>query len=280
MKIKICGLRRPEDIAYANEVKPDYVGFILTAGFRRSITKETARELKSKLAPEITAVGVFVNEPVEHVVEFLDEGIIDVAQLHGDESEEDVVYVKAATGKPVIKVVRFVKQEDEKTVKSSDTQVGDAEVAKTVKSSDVQAGNQEVARTVKSSDVQAGNQEAAKTVKSSDARVENQENAKLINRYAVEAWLDSAADYLLFDSGTGTGKTFDWSVLAEVLANYGGTLPKEFILAGGISTENIGEAYEQVRPYAVDLSSSVETEGVKDLEKMKLAVSAVRKYHG
>lgn len=248
MKIKICGLRRPEDVAYANEVKPDYVGFILTAGFRRSITKETARELKSKLAPGITAVGVFVNEPVEHVVEFLDEGIIDVAQLHGDESEEDVVYVKAATGKPVIKVVRFVKQEDEKTVKSSDTQVGDAEVTKTVKSSDVQAGKQEA--------------------------------AKLMNRYAVEAWLDSAADYLLFDSGTGTGKTFDWSVLAEVLANYGGTLPKEFILAGGISTENIGEAYEQVQPYAVDLSSSVETEGVKDFEKMKLAVSAVRKYHG
>ncbi|MCR5461074.1 MAG: phosphoribosylanthranilate isomerase [Acetatifactor sp.] len=245
MKIKICGLRRPEDVAYANEVKPDYVGFILTAGFRRSITKEIARELRNELAPGITAVGVFVNEPVEHVVQFLEEGIIDVAQLHGQESEEDIVYVKAATGKPVIKVVRFIKQEDGKVVKSSDVQVGDAEVAKTVKSSDIQAGNQE--------------------------------NAKLINRYAVEAWLDSAADYLLFDSGTGTGKTFDWSVLAEVLADYGGTLPKEFFLAGGISTENIGEAYEQVRPYAVDLSSSVETEGVKNLEKMKLAVSAARK---
>lgn len=248
MKIKICGLRRPEDIAYANEVKPDYVGFILTAGFRRSITKETARELKSKLAPGITAVGVFVNEPVEHVVEFLDEGIIDVAQLHGDESEEDVVYVKAATGKPVIKVVRFVKQEDEKTVKSSDTQVGDAEVTKTVKSSDVQAGKQEA--------------------------------AKLMNRYAVEAWLDSAADYLLFDSGTGTGKTFDWNVLTDALADYGGKLPKEFFLAGGISAENVGEAYETVQPYAVDLSSSVETEGVKDLNKMRLAVSAIKKYHG
>ena len=219
-------------MAYANEVKPDYVGFILTAGFRRSITKETARELKSKLAPGITAVGVFVNEPVEHVVEFLDEGIIDVAQLHGDESEEDVVYVKAATGKPVIKVVRFIKQEDGKVVKSSD--------------------------------VQAGNQEAA----------------KLMNRYAVEAWLDSAADYLLFDSGTGTGKTFDWNVLTDALADYGGKLPKEFFLAGGISAENVGEAYETVQPYAVDLSSSVETEGVKDLDKMRLAVSAVRKYHG
>ena len=206
MKIKICGLRRPEDASYANEVKPDYVGFILTPGFRRSITKDTAKELKAMLDPGIKAVGVFVNEAAENVAEFLEEGIIDVAQLHGEESEEDIVYVKAVTGKPVIKVI------------------------------------------------------------------------KAANRYAMEAWLDSAADYLLFDSGTGTGKTFDWSVLTEVLADYGGTLPKEFFLAGGISAENIDEAFEQVHPYAVDLSSSVETDGVKDLQKMKLAVSMARKY--
>ena len=206
MKIKICGLRRPEDASYANEVKPDYIGFILTPGFRRSITKDTAKELKAMLDPEIKAVGVFVNETAENVAEFLEEGIIDVAQLHGEESEEDIVYVKAVTGKPVIKVI------------------------------------------------------------------------KAANRYAMEAWLDSAADYLLFDSGTGTGKTFDWSVLTEVLADYGGTLPKEFFLAGGISAENIDEAFEQVHPYAVDLSSSVETDGVKDLQKMKLAVSMARKY--
>lgn len=206
MKIKICGMRRPEDISYANEVKPDYVGFILTPGFRRSITKETAKELKSKLASSITAVGVFVNEPPEKIVEYLEEGIIDIAQLHGQESEEDIVYLKAMTGKKVIKVV------------------------------------------------------------------------KAENRYAVEAWLDSAADYLLFDSGTGSGKTFDWSVLLEVLRDYGGSLPKEFFLAGGISAENIGMAYETVHPYAVDLSSSVETDGWKDFEKMRLAVSNAKNY--
>ena len=110
MKIKICGMRRPEDISYANEVKPDYVGFILTPGFRRSITKETAKELKSKLASSITAVGVFVNEPPEKIVEYLEEGIIDVAQLHGQESEEDIVYLKAMTGKKVIKVVKAEKR--------------------------------------------------------------------------------------------------------------------------------------------------------------------------
>lgn len=223
MKIKICGLRRPEDVSYANEVKPDYVGFILTPGFRRSIAKETAKELKKALDPGIRAVGVFVNEPAERVAEFLEEEIIDLAQLHGQESEEDIVYLKAVTGKPVIKVVR----------------AGELTVA--------EAPDPETERTLR--------------------------------RYAVEAWLDSAADYLLFDSGTGTGKTFDWSVLAEVLAEHGGSLPKEFFLAGGISSENIGEAYEALHPYAVDLSSSVETDGAKDLEKMSLAVSAARKYH-
>ena len=207
MKIKICGLRRPEDVKYANEVKPDYIGFILSEGFRRSIPLETAKRLKNQLDPSIMAVGVFVNESPEYVAKCLEDGIIDVAQLHGHESEEDVLYVKAKTGKPVIKVV------------------------------------------------------------------------KVVDRYIVEAWLDSSADYLLFDSGTGTGKTFDWSVLQEVLRDFGGSLPKEFFLAGGITAELIDQAHENIRPFAVDVSSGVETDGVKDLEKMKLAVSAVRKYH-
>ena len=60
-KIKICGLRRDEDIAYVNELKPDYIGFILTSGFRRSIDFDTAKHLKSLLSPNITAVGVFVH---------------------------------------------------------------------------------------------------------------------------------------------------------------------------------------------------------------------------
>ena len=206
MKIKICGLRRPEDVNYANEVKPDFVGFILSEGFRRSIKLETAMKLKSKLDPGIKAVGVFVNESPEYVAKCLEDGIIDAAQLHGHESEEDILYVKAKTGKPVIKVV------------------------------------------------------------------------KVEDRYVVEAWLDSAADYLLFDSGTGTGKTFDWTVLTEVLADYGGSLPKEFFLAGGITSEILDQAHEQIHPFAVDISSGVETDGVKDLEKMKLAVSMARKY--
>lgn len=197
MKIKICGMRRPEDIEYANQIKPDYVGFILTPGFRRSISPELAGELRARLDPGIKAVGVFVDELPERVIALLEEGVIDMAQLHGQESEEDIVYIKAVTGKPVIKTV------------------------------------------------------------------------KALDRYVVEAWLDTAADYLLFDSGTGTGKTFDWEILGDV--------QRDFFLAGGIGHENLALAAELVHPYGVDLSSAVETEGVKDPEKMRLVVEAAHK---
>ncbi len=196
MKIKICGLRREEDVDYANQVMPDYVGFILAEGFRRQISREQARSLKQRLSDKIQAVGVFVNNPIEEVISYLEEGIIDMAQLHGEETEEDIQYIQAVTAKPVIKAV------------------------------------------------------------------------KAQNQYIVEAWLDSSADYLLFDSGTGTGKSFDWSLLADV--------NREYFLAGGLNPGNIEEAMKQLSPYSIDISSGVEIEGVKDLEKMQAAVNVVR----
>ena len=60
-RIKICGLRTPADIAAANESRPDYIGFILSPGYRRSITKEQALALRTQLDPGIVPVGVFVN---------------------------------------------------------------------------------------------------------------------------------------------------------------------------------------------------------------------------
>ena len=80
----------------------------------------------------------------------------------------------------------------------------------------------------------------------------------------------SIADLILLDSGAGgTGKTFDWS-LAE-------SLERDYILAGGLNPGNVGEAVKRLKPFAVDVSSGVETEGIKDLEKMKAFASEVRK---
>ena len=88
-RIKICGLTRLEDIDAVNELKPEYVGFVF-AKSRRQITKEHAVTLRRYLDPEIQAVGVFVNELPAIVAGYLEEGVIDLAQLHGNESE--VIY--------------------------------------------------------------------------------------------------------------------------------------------------------------------------------------------
>ena len=87
MKVKMCGLYRPEDIDYANEVQPDYVGFVFYPKSHRVVTKEQAAEYRKKLSPGIRTVGVFVNEDPKTIIELLEEGILDVAQLHGDETD-------------------------------------------------------------------------------------------------------------------------------------------------------------------------------------------------
>lgn len=87
-KIKICGLRRQQDVDYVNRWKPDFVGFILADGFRRQILPEQAAKLADRLDPQIQRVGVFVNQPAEWVAGLLAQGILDWAQLHGEEDTE------------------------------------------------------------------------------------------------------------------------------------------------------------------------------------------------
>lgn len=69
-------------------------------------------ELRKRLLPEIKTVGVFVNEKPEIVAEYLNDGIIDIAQLHGTEPEEDILFIKKMTGRPVIKAVSVETQSD------------------------------------------------------------------------------------------------------------------------------------------------------------------------
>jgi phosphoribosylanthranilate isomerase len=203
MKVKICGLSRTEDISYVNEVKPDYIGFVLVHS-RRQVSVEQAEKLRKLLAPGIEAVGVFVNSPVEVILSLMDAGVIDIAQLHGEETEDDIRRIKEESGKPVIKAVRVRESGD------------------------------------------------------------------------VESWQETSADYLLFDSGSGSGEIFDWTLLQ-------GNIRKPFFLAGGLHAGNLTEACAGLRlngitPYGVDVSSGVETAGKKDKEKIKAFMKVVR-YH-
>ncbi len=199
MKIKLCGMFRDCDIDYANEAKPDYVGFIL--GFpksHRNIDAETARQLRSRLDTGIKAVGVFVNSPETTCAEYANCGIIDVIQLHGDEDADFIRRLRELTGAPIIKAAKIRTPED-------------------------------------------------------------------IGR--VQAL---GADYVLLDNGTGTGEMFDHSLLD------GAEIRQPFFLAGGLTPENLRQAAESVRPYCVDLSSGVETDRLKDREKMLEAVRVIR----
>ncbi|MGN0611911.1 MAG: phosphoribosylanthranilate isomerase [Ruminiclostridium sp.] len=197
-KIKLCGLSRKCDIEWANELHPEYIGFVFAPKSRRYVSVDTAAELKAMLSEDIKAVGVFVNSPIESVAYILSRGIIDIAQLHGSEDEEYISQLSKLTDKPIIKAF---------SINSA---------------ADVSTAN------------------------------------------------NSSADMVLLDSGQGgTGTNFDWKLL--------GNINRPYFLAGGLCCENISQAITALDPYAVDVSSGIETNGCKDKNKMAAFVAAVRK---
>ena len=106
VKVKICGLRRAEDIAMVNEFHPDFVGFVF-ADSKRKVDSKTAKLLRKELRRDIPAVGVFVNEDVEIIRSLCIQEIIQMVQLHGDEDEEYMKELKNQLPEiPVIKAVR------------------------------------------------------------------------------------------------------------------------------------------------------------------------------
>lgn len=83
----------------------------------------------------------------------------------------------------------------------------------------------------------------------------------------VKAAAESLADYVLLDSGAGTGETFDWSLINNI--------KRDYFLAGGLTPENVTEAIKTLHPFGVDASSSLEKDGYKDKDKMEAFVKAV-----
>ena len=202
MKIKMCGLRRPDDIIYANECLPDYIGFVF-AESRRKVSGEEAKNLGAQLDPFIKKVGVFVNEPVRSLIAISEQAGLDIIQLHGDEGEDYIKEVKHETGKELWKAVRV--------------------------------------RTVK--DIQEAQRLPAD---------------KLL--------LDSFSE----ESYGGTGKVMDFAVLDQA------DIRQPYFIAGGLTVENLPEILKKAEPYGIDISSGIETEGVKDREKMLKVIQCVR----
>lgn len=201
-KIKICGLRREEDIDYVNEVNADFAGFILSPRFWRYVEPSNVKRWRSKLTGITKVVGVMVDEDVSYAAELINDGTIDIVQLHGNETEDYIKRLRTLTDNKAIITKVFI-------VKSSE----DIELAK-----------------------------------------------------------GSSADYVLLDSGTGTGETFDWQLIRDI--------GREFFLAGGLNPDNVSEAVMKYNPFAVDVSSGVETDKIKDVNKIKLFVNNARSVGG
>ena len=117
-KVKLCGLRREEDILAANRYGPDWIGFVF-AKSKRQVSKEKAAELKQLLSPKILAVGVFVDAPVTEMVSLYEAGIIDVIQLHGGEGPQVVEEIQARCSAPIIQAVSVRGKEDVEKALSS-----------------------------------------------------------------------------------------------------------------------------------------------------------------
>ena len=101
-KIKICGLRRPEDIEAVNKYLPEYVGFVFYKKSKRYVTEEQAEKLRELLDEKISSAGVFVNADKAEILRLMRKGIISVAQLHGNESEDYIRELKEELQKPGI----------------------------------------------------------------------------------------------------------------------------------------------------------------------------------
>ena len=86
-----------------------------------------------------------------------------------------------------------------------------------------------------------------------------------------EAQVTSQADYLLFDAPVaGSGQTFDWDLLKDQ------KIQQDFFIAGGLTVDNVRQARETFQPYALDVSSGVETDGHKDIEKIKAFIEGAK----
>lgn len=119
-RIKICGLSRLEDISYINEAKPDYCGFVIDVPkSRRNVSISQVRTFTENLSRQIIPVGVFVNKELKQVAELLNEGVIGIAQLHGQEDEDYIKKLKGMTDRPVMKAFSIRDRKDLETAAGS-----------------------------------------------------------------------------------------------------------------------------------------------------------------
>ncbi|MFC2661581.1 MAG: indole-3-glycerol phosphate synthase TrpC [Eubacterium sp.] len=243
-RLKICGMRRPQDIEYANQTRPDYIGFIFDPSRKRYIAPENAASLKDELDPGIQAAGVFVNAEIGDIVNIAKAGTIDLIQLHGQESPEYIEKLREA-----LKHADNAVSEDDSDSSGNEANGNEADGTK--------------------ADGTKAETDASSRRGISDIPIIKA--FKITSEADLKAAEESPADLILLDNGAGTGQPFDWTLLSGFKG-----FRRPFILAGGLGPDNAGAAIRKFHPFAIDASSSLETDSVKDLEKMQALCNAVR----
>lgn len=215
-RVKICGISDPATAQVAAMAGADYIGVVFYPGSHRYIEPEQAREIADSVRTgsngQPLVVGLFVNEPIEFVLDVREQAALDVVQLSGDESPEYIAGI-ASHDIPFIATVRAGGIPEEHTRRRFREIIG-------------------------------------------------------LDPYAVH--LDTHVPGMW----GGSGVVGDWDLARDLAKEY------RLFLAGGLDPDNVTNAVREVRPYVVDVSSGVETDKIKDHEKIRAFIAAARGTEG
>ena len=201
VRVKICGITRPEDAIAAAAAGADAIGLVFYAASPRHVTPEKADAIIRALPPFVTTVGLFVNAESDYIQDVINSVPLDLLQFHGQETAAEC----ARYHKPYIKAIAMREGDDPGIIEA------DFHEAKGI---------------------------------------------------LLDTYHETRAG--------GTGESFDWTRVPRNMK-----LP--IILAGGLHPGNVADAVRQVRPYAVDVSSGVESaKGIKDASKIAAFIAAAK----
>lgn len=254
-KVKMCGISKVETIPAVVEAKPDYMGLVF-ASSKRQVTVDQAKTLVEELHKQYG--NLYSRDEVQCSNDVVQDGAVIGAVQEGTATGDahEGILTSTENASPTL-----IHQEAIKTVGVfvNETLENLVTIATDANLDAVQLHGDE--------------DEAFIKALKEKTDVEVWKAVQIRSSTDAEAWIDSSADMLLFDAyhkdeRGGTGEVFDWSCLDE--------FERPFMLAGGIDSTNVAHAIRTVRPYGIDISSGIETDGVKDDEKIKAFTNIVR----
>ena len=281
-RVKFCGLVRRQDVDTAVALGVDAIGFVFYGPSKRYIEPEEAARLRRRLPSWVRAVGLFVNAPMDEVIATVDQVGLDVVQAHGDETPDDLRPLRARRI-PYWKALR-VGGTPEELRASSRTQdaVGERFAQPEVSVPGTQADRAGLSM----STVPAVPYTGAGSWADWNALLESGRVPADPVMLAHALMVASGAESCLLDSAGagfgGSGAVFDWTVLDSmelVRARHEPDSPytslvspdERFILAGGLTPDNVGEAIRRVHPLGVDVSSGIQGADAREKDAVRMA---------